>query len=248
MAGLTSLNDDLLVRIFGCLPRLFPAMCLSVANLRLQRVWLAYNDKIVESILGPDIPACQEAVALAIAETNDPSTPPLPSRLRHPEVSSTETHPNKWLPYLFRNSGLASSACTAWKKFLKGLPNSNYRLAYNFTSPERSYYFIRLVVLAYNDPRFQPALQSVEETLPINMMRTHYEFCEFMCRYMSESEQARQGIAKAPEDMTFEDELEERVADDWEAALKSLWQALCKREKANETQVVATKRSISAVS
>jgi hypothetical protein len=111
--------------------------------------------------------------------------------------------------------------------FLQGLPDGNYRLDLTFTSFFTSYYTIRQLVLAYNYHRLQPALLSKLEAASTNTLRTHYEFCLFMCEFMDEEEQARRGLLKDEEDWTGDDELHATVVkEDWECASDVISQVL----------------------
>jgi hypothetical protein len=224
MAQLMTLSNELLFLVFIAAPTIQMAARLSV-NRRLRNVWLNNNDRIITAILKPEIPAYEDAAALAMTEAcflSPVSSDSAPDNPRPP--------PYLWLPRLLRNAELASYACAMQNTFIQGLPEGNYRLALTFTSFFTSYYMIRQLVLAYNYPRLQPALRSKLEAASTNTLRTHYELCLSMCEFMDEEEQARQGLLKDEEDWTGDDELHATVVkEDWEFALDVMSQVLEKR-------------------
>jgi hypothetical protein len=104
MAQLMTLTNELLFLVFIAAPTIQIATRLSV-NRRLRNVWLNDNDRISTAILRPEIPAYEDAVALAMTEArflSPASSNSAPDNQRPP--------PYLWLPRLLRNAELASCA------------------------------------------------------------------------------------------------------------------------------------------
>lgn len=207
MAAFLSLPNELILEVYTRTSTLKCAARLSSTNKWLRSIWLENDIRITEGILRPHIPSYEDAEELAILEE---------TVINNIQLSRAKSR----IPICFyvrrlvHNASLASSAATAWTRWLAGLPAHNYRHQRNYTSLYASYYLMRKILLAHQYPESQlhQALFSTLHAASRDAVLTHTEFSSFLLGYFGdEIESQRHGIFKNEEDWTEEDEMEHEM-------------------------------------
>ena len=175
MSSITTLLNELLISIFLASPTAHDALRLSGTNRLFRAIFLDHETLIVECILRPQIPAFDDAAALAIAETTfldikgptslSPDGPLLPLRC--------------CIPRLLRNAELASSACA--ESAANPYPSNYFGDGQEFLPPvPATYYFIRQMVLAYNLHHRRDALYARLRTAPTEWINHQNQLVSFL--------------------------------------------------------------------
>lgn len=216
MAKLTSLPRELLISLLEASPTVQDAARFSAVSKKTRAVWMSFGNQIANTILTPRVPAYEEAVKLAVAQTRFVD----PSQMTSPAVWL-------WIPTLLQTHSLASSLCSKFQHWLDHLPRGNYRCSLSFTSLYKSYYTLRRLVFAYSNPPYRGELLSELQAASIESVRTHYEMCSFMYSWMDDDEQRRQLMLLAEQDMPSVDDVDaSRMLPEWDFAFQSVDDAL----------------------
>ena len=171
-----SLSNELLISIFIASPTVHDALRLSGTSRLFRAIFLEYETLIMEGILRPQIFGFEDAPALAIAETSfldikgptglSPDGPQLPLRF--------------CIPRLLRNAELASSACAECAAHPEPDVDPYERGQKHLTPLPDSYYFIRLMVLAYDFRQLRGPLYTRLRTAPAEWIHHRDKLITFL--------------------------------------------------------------------
>jgi hypothetical protein len=70
MTTLLDLPTELIIQVLTSSPTVWTATCLSSVNKELRAIWLKHTNQILEGIVGPRVPAYEDAVDLANLQTS----------------------------------------------------------------------------------------------------------------------------------------------------------------------------------
>jgi hypothetical protein len=70
MTTLLDLPTELIIQVLTSSPTVWTATCLSSVNKELRTIWLRHTNQILEGIVGPRVPAYEDAVDLANLQTS----------------------------------------------------------------------------------------------------------------------------------------------------------------------------------
>jgi hypothetical protein len=208
-----SLSNELLINIFLASPTVHDALQLSGTSRLFRAIFLGHETLVMDGILRPQIPAFDDAAALAITETR------LLDKQILASLSSDDHLPLRFcIPRLLRNAELASSACAdcaSWK-----WPEWFHRRSDPLPrSSPASYYFIQQVVLAYEYGQLRELLYQKLRTAPHEWTERQNEFAAYLTAYAELEEKHKHGIIMIDDDWDPEDCLREILNHDkWEWA------------------------------
>lgn len=203
MAAFLSLPSELILDIYTRISTLDCAARLSSTNKRLRSVWLENDSRIAEAILRPRVPSYEDAVELAILET----------LINETQLSGVKKQTSVcfYVRRLLHNASLASSATTAWTRWLADVPTHDHRHQTTYTSLHASYYLMRKILLAHQHPesRLHKTLFSILRALSRDTALMYSEFNDFLLGpFGDEIESEQHGIFKNEEYWTEEEEME----------------------------------------
>jgi len=196
-----SLSNELLVGIFLASPTVHDALRLSGTIRLLHDIFIEHETLIMEGILRPQIPAFDDAAALAVTETSfldikgptslSPDGPLLPLRY--------------CIPRLLRNAELASSACAECAADRNSTENK-YGMDQDHLIPLlESYYFIRQMVLAYDFRQLRDPLYARLRTASTEWINERNKLLVFLVYEADWIYQHRHRIRAIPDEWTADD-------------------------------------------
>lgn len=178
MTDLLVLPTELLVRILAASDSIPDAMHFSAANRRLRDIWMEHTTSIIEAVLRASIPAYEEALDLAVTETQLQC-----SMQEKPSI-------RQYLPALLRNADLCASACLGFSAHRRDDP-----------SPPKSYYFLRRVSLGYEYHQMRDELYADLRAMSRDALLGPSRLGGWLLLDASFAEKVRQGI----EDKDYDD-------------------------------------------
>jgi hypothetical protein len=197
MAGLLDLPSELLVSILEACQDMQTVIYLSMISRRLYEIWLHNLDQVAPVVLKRSIADYEDAFALAKAEA---------------DVASHST-PSAWLQVLMRHTKMADIML---HKLPKPWPKGAQFDHRKYTSLNASYYMIRHLLLAYDQPQLQPALFDKLEASSLRQVLTHNYICYFMAVNLDYDTRMKLGLPTATPD-----EHERRTAP--ERSVSGIW-------------------------
>jgi hypothetical protein len=114
MTTLLDLPTELIIQVLTSSPTVWTATCLSSVNKELRAIWLKHTNQILEGIVGPRVPAYEDAVDLANLQTSF-----LSKDLPKKAAPARSTYQSPAVLYFWRflkDAALASEAADAWKE------------------------------------------------------------------------------------------------------------------------------------
>lgn len=191
MTTLLDLPTELIIQVLTSSPTVWTATCLSSVNKELRAIWLKHTNQILEGIVGPRVPAYEDAVDLANLQTSILSKD-LPKKV----AQARSTYHSPAVLYFWRflkDAALASEVADAWKESWHFNPS---RFGYEdqihpaYVLPQSSYYLFRKLVLAYvqQDEKFKRALYSTISAAPLVNLTANAKLCDFLCSQLREDD------------------------------------------------------------
>jgi hypothetical protein len=218
MTILLDLPTELIIQVFTSSSTVWTATCLSGANKELRSIWLKHSHQILKGIIRPQVPAYEDAVDLANLRISYRSKkPPKKAAQARPTY-----HPPAVLYFwsLLIDASRASEAADAWKESWNFKPEFGYEHDPAYIHPQRSYYLLRKLVLAYvqQDEKFKRALHSMLSAAPLVDLTANAELCNFLCSDLRDEDKiALDNHIQSPMNVfQFNDDFWGRCEPEWE--------------------------------
>lgn len=166
MTGLSSLPNELLIRLLGMSPTTRTLLNLASVNHRLHAILKNNSNRIIMEVYTPGTPHFHDAVSLTLAEARNVTL--IATDAVAPEAQPLHLH----LSLILRNVELATETCDQLARSFESSPKYRPWLHQANPSLHAAYFLVRRVVLAFALPGTRSALHLELRSLSLEDVET----------------------------------------------------------------------------